>query len=226
MLTGIEASSPASTRSPTASDFIELPLVGGKPFDDLAGSLRACAPTCWATSRARTTPTGSEILQDKTGSDSLFEDLLTTVRQKLFDGLHTLNSALFAFVVPDRDATAPAVRRQRQRSRPSCLRGAEDIELVLTPEGALTFNIKFGASGRWLDRDRPERGDSRHGPQRRRPAAGSDRLPAGRRPGHLGRQKVYLDTSGINTAGEEAALDIDLNLVPSSSIEGTSASSR
>jgi len=144
MLTGIEGFFTGIDAIADGIDFIELPLVGGKPFDDLAGSLARLRTDVLGHKsgfalhrRAREIPAGQD-------GRTRFSRTSDHGPPEAVRRLHTLNSALFAFVVPDRGRRRrPAVRRQRQ-IKTKLPASAEDIELVLTPEGALTFNIKFG----------------------------------------------------------------------------------
>ena len=82
----------------------------------------------------------------------MLEALINLIRQSLYDGLSPLNSDLFAFVVADlspNNAEGTLTLKERYQYdgygilKTKLPTSADDIELVLTDKGLLTFNIKF-----------------------------------------------------------------------------------
>ena len=57
-----------------------------------------------------------------------------------------LNDALFAFVVPDVDADGAYLYDDDGKLKTHLPTSFEEIELIFTPNGLLTFNLKFGGT--------------------------------------------------------------------------------
>ncbi len=154
------------------------------------------------------------------------------VRQEIYEGLSPLNSELFSFVVPVRDADGALVYDDNGKLVTRLPVSADDIELTLTPEGELLFNIKFGGA---LVGDREVDGtitpaalpiDFKAGIPGLNLEVDADILTAidylmGIGLGISATDFVFLDTSGVNAAGEEIVLDIDAELADGSTASGT-----
>ncbi len=245
MLAGIEGFFDAIDVVASGIDSIELPLIGGSAFDDLAGSLYGL----------RDSVLGKRIgldyqenlgkwLQDeiRAGHTSVFDAVLDELRKALFNGFDALNrslgldpltdtveDALFAFVVPVYDEFGALTYDAAGKIITRLPTSYEDIELVLTPNGLITFNLKFGGvlvdgelpidfnagiPGVNLDIDAKliTRIDYLMGI-----GLGIGNMSNGGLP-DIG---VFMDTSGINLAGEEIALDVSARLEQGSTAEGT-----
>ena len=65
----------------------------------------------------------------------------------MFDGLGSLNSDLFAFLVPDYDESgASCGTTQNGKIMTKLPQSPEDIQLILTSDGAISFNLMFGGA--------------------------------------------------------------------------------
>ena len=163
-------------------------------------------------------------LQDKIKEDNqeVFKEIIDKIRRALFDGLAALDSDQFAFLVPDYDDAGALQYDKNGKVKTKRPEKPEDIQLILTPDGAISFNLMFGGSlvdgglpidfsaglpGLNLDVDATINGRI-------------DYL-MGLGLGLSGTRGVFLDTSGINDDAEELALDVNLNLAPGSSASGT-----
>ncbi len=86
------------------------------------------------------------LLQNRieAGVEDVFAEIVDQLRISLWDGLKDVDSDLFSFLVPVMDAdgnvqfdSAGNVRTERPDS-------ADDIQLIITDDGTLTFNLMFG----------------------------------------------------------------------------------
>ncbi len=217
-------------------DFVELPLIGGAPFDDLAASIRGIR---------------AEVLGAKSGGDYLdglgkwLQDLdrdpsnpgvaqavLEMIRTELFNALSPLNSEMFALVVPVLGPDGELQYDARGKLVTRVAQSAEDIELKLIDKG-VAFNIRFGGV---LVGERDE-------------ATGvisAAALPIDFSAGIPGidiaidasllttidylmgiglaisaTDGIYLDTRGVSAAGEEIVLDISAELDVGDTAKGT-----
>ena len=161
MLNGIEGFFDGIDLVADGVDSIELPLIGGEAFDDLANSLRGLRTSVLG-ELIGTDYDGEKLgewLQDKidTGVTSVFDSVLDELRKALFSGFDDLNrslgldpdtdtveDALFAFVVPIVDADGAYLYDDNGKLQVRLPTSFEDIELTFTPNGLLTFNLKFG----------------------------------------------------------------------------------
>ncbi|MCA9170420.1 MAG: hypothetical protein KDB23_22235, partial [Planctomycetales bacterium] len=135
----------------------------------------------------------------------------------------------FAFVVPQLDEFGALQYDNTGKIITRLPTSADDIELQLSDSGLLTFNLKFG--GKLLDEEIPlDFGGSLPGISLdidAKLATVMDYLMGiGLGLGNVGTLQspdfqVFLDTSGINTAGEEVALDVSATLTEDSAMTGT-----
>ncbi len=238
MLSGLEGFFSGIDGAADQFDSIELPLIGGGPFDDLAASLRSLRTGVLGTKAGASYSDGlGKWLQDQASAGtSTSEAILNEIRTALFDGLSPLNDGyaspddtLFGFVVPRLDEYGALQYDDNGKLLTKFPEGPEDIELVLSDSGLLTFNLKFG--GVLLDELVPidfDAGlpglnlDVNANLQARIDYLMGIGLGLGNMaesgPADFG---VFLDTSGINTVGEEVALDVDAHLTPGSTASGT-----
>ena len=229
---GLEGAFSAINEVANGIDNIELPLVGGEPFDDLANSLRSLETSVLGEKDASGYINGlGKKLQDlEAVGGKVFEALLNEIRQGLYDGLKTINSPLFSFVVPLLDASGAVQYDENGKIKTRLPTSADDIELTFSANGLLSFDIKFG--GVLVDGELPV--DFAVG----MPGLGLDvdasliaeidylmglgiglgnMAPLGSGPDF----GLFLNTSGINAKGEEIALDVDARLKNGSTAQGT-----
>src|SRR6185295_187840 len=162
------------------------------------------------------------------------ELLLNAIKEAIYDGLSPLAEAtdgLFAFVVPELDADGNEQYDDSGKLVTRLPDSADDVELILTPEGLIKFNIKFG--GTLVDGELPiDLNAGLPGLNINVDAAIKAKIDylmgIGLGIGNMAaegallpRMGVFLDTSGINAAGEEIALDIDATLAQGSTASGT-----
>ncbi len=232
LLSGLEGFFTGIDRVASGIDSIELPLIGGGPFDDLADSLRSLRTSVLGDKSGSTYSNGlGKWLQDADASgDQTFDAILNEVRTALFNGLSPLNDPMFGFVVPDYDEYGALQYDDNGKLVTRLPQSPDDIELLLSTNGLLTFNLKFGGTlvdgeipidfsagipGVNLDIDAALQAEIDYVMGL---GLGIGNLAA---PGGTPSLGVFLDTSGINTAGEEIALDIDAGLVAGSTAVGT-----
>ena len=130
-------------------DKIELPLTGGEPFDNLANSLRGAREGVLGhkVGDKYTDKLGS-WLQEKIekGDKDVFKEIIDELRKALYKGLSSINSDLFMFLVPDYDESGALQYDKNGKIKTRRPEKPEDIQLILTPDGAISFNIMFGGS--------------------------------------------------------------------------------
>ncbi|HXT32344.1 MAG TPA: M10 family metallopeptidase C-terminal domain-containing protein, partial [Vicinamibacterales bacterium] len=157
VLSGLEGFFSAIDTTADGIDTIEIPLIGGAAFDDLAASLRSIRTSVLGerTGSAYNAPgTGQSEslghwLQNQLPGTQLSEVLLNKIKQAIFDGLHPLSAqtnGLFAFVVPDLDADGKEQYDDNGKLVTREPTTAADVELILTAQGLIKFNIKFGGT--------------------------------------------------------------------------------
>ena len=164
-------------------DMIELPLTGGEPFDNLARSLRGAREGVLGHKSGDDYSDGiGQWLQEQIENDNkeVFAAIINKLREALFDGLKSLNSDLFAFLVPDYDDSGKLQYDKNGKIKTRRPEKPEDIQLILTSDGAISFNLMFG--GALVDGDLPidfQRRAPRLEPGRRCGDQWKDRLPDG-----------------------------------------------
>ena len=237
LLSGLEGFFGAVDVMADGIDAIEIPLIGGAPFDSLAGGLRSVGSLVLGDKTGGNYEEGSlgDWLQDQADAKtSTSSAILDMIRTELFNGLNSLNesvdSELFAFVVPELDEQGNEQVDEFGKVITRKPTSADDIELILTSDGLITFNIKFGGvlvdgelpvdfnaglPGLNLDVDATFKTyiDYLMGI-----GLGIGNVAASGDPLKLG---VFLDTSGINEEGEEIALDVSAVLDEGSTATGT-----
>ena len=239
MLNGMEGFFDGIDYAADGIDSVELPLIGGEAFD---GLLTVCVTYAKASGAKNGSGKYSEklgFLQEKidAGETSVFDAILDELRQSLFDGFNQINldqgldpdgpnddgegastvdDALFAFVVPVVDEDGVYQYDDFGKLQTRLPTSKDDIELIFSPEGLLTFNLKFG--GVLVDGELPiDFGVGIPGLSLDVDAALQARIDylmgigLGIDPGGL-----FLDTSGINLAGEEVALNMAVSLTTDS----------
>ncbi|MFP6692110.1 MAG: calcium-binding protein, partial [Pirellulales bacterium] len=238
LLAGVEGFFSAIDATADGIDYIDLPLIGGEPFDDLANALRGLRTGVLGdkSGEAYTSGLGLFLQEAAASGTSTSEAVLNAIRQALYDGLSPIDGELFRFVVPVYDEDGAEQYDSTGKLVTELPASADDIELLLTANGLLTFNLKFGGvlvgegdqpaslpidfsgglPGLNIDIDAAlqARIDYLMGI-----GLGIGNLaPAGAIIPQFG---VFLDTSGINEAGEEISLDVTAGLAPGSRAEGT-----
>ena len=214
---------------------IDLPLIGGASFDELATKLKGLRELVMAAKVPvaailadeynfnDNSPTLKQLLdalKDDVDAGGVFDIIVEAIRNALYSGLEGINSDLFYFATPDLDAYGNLqydVAGKILHKKPT---SADDIQLTLSPEGALSFNIMFG--GVLL-------GNKNTDSNTIGPAAIDLNFSEGI-PGlsldvqaqimvtldylmgiglGIDGDGIYLDTSGINSAGEEIGMDLE-----------------
>jgi hypothetical protein len=239
-------------------DSITIPVIGGAPFDSLAGALRDIRTSVLGDKSGSTYSNGlGKWLQDQ-GTSSIIDSVLNQIRQELFDGFGALNlethatkieggvtvldkgiGALFAFVVPDLDEFGAKQYDANGRVKVKIPTSASEIQVDFTANGLLTFNLMFGgtlvggqdANGNPIPASLPiDFSAGIPGVSIEIDAALQARIDylmgIGLGMGNVSKTAVpqigfFVDTKGINQAGEELALDISAELADGSTANGT-----
>ena len=232
LLSGLEGFFKGINTLAEGIDAIELPLVGGSSFDSLAKSLRQLESSILGEKTGATTYADNSLgkwLQDAAEDDKTTADaIIEKIKLQLFNGLDALNQAvnseLFEFLVPALDDEGSKQFNDEGKLLTRRPDSSEDIQLTLSPEGQLTFNLMFGGV---LVGSRNEtdysiiKDDIPIDFSAGIPGLGLDVTASietsidylmGFGLGFDG-DGVFLDTSGINSAGEEIELDIDAGFV-------------
>ena len=257
VLAGLEGFFTGIDKTAQGIDNIDLPLIGGAPFDDLADELRDLRGYVLGSQESPASalkPNGDTYnfsydgqTTDAEFSQSLgfwlenldrldegvFDRILARIREELYAALSPINEGdhadKFGFLVPVLDEFGAEQYDDNGKLITKFPESADDIELTLSPQGLIQFNIKFG--GTLVDGEIPIEFSAGV------PGLNLDvdstiqteidyLMGIGLGLGNMATDGtvdvgVFLDTSGINAAGEEIALDIDATLTPGSTAEGT-----
>ncbi|MCA9011336.1 MAG: calcium-binding protein, partial [Planctomycetaceae bacterium] len=241
VLSGMEGFFSGIDKVADGIDSISLPIIGGSAFDSFANALRDIRSSVLGTKTGATYADGSfgKWLQDQ-GTNSIIDSVLNEIRQALFDGFDSLNDStgaktngvggsLFAFVVPDLDEFGAKQYDANGKMVVKIPTSANDIQVDFTANGLLTFNLMFG--GTLVDGELPiDFSAGIPGVSLEIDAklqAHIDYLMGiGLGIGNVSKTAVpqigfFVDTKGINTAGEELALDVSAELADGSTATGT-----
>ncbi|MFN8710467.1 MAG: hypothetical protein ACK50J_27660, partial [Planctomyces sp.] len=240
MLSGLEGFFDGIDQVAAGIDSINLPIIGGSSFDSLAAEIRNLRTSVLGTRSSGVYQNGLGQWLQSQGNNSVVDSVLDEIRHALFDGFKALNDStgattngitgsLFGFVVADLDETGARQYDSSGKLKVKVPTSFRDIELVFTPTGLLTFNLKFG--GTLVDGELPI--DFSGGI----PGVSLDidaKLQAhidylmgiGLGIGNLSttaipKLGIFVDTSGINEQGEELALDVSARLTTGSTAVGT-----
>ncbi|MEI7701943.1 MAG: hypothetical protein WCK86_19250, partial [Planctomycetia bacterium] len=222
-------------------DSISLPIVGGSAFDSFAKNLRDIRKNVLGTKSGGAYSSGSlgKWLQDQ-GSNSIIDSVLDMIRAELYDGFDAINQSMgatpsnfdqkmFVFVVPDLDEDGLKQYDSTGKLRVKLPTSADDIQLEFTANGLLTFNLLF--AGTLVDGDLPI--DFSAGIPGVNLAIDAKvetsityLMGIGLGIGNVSTTAVprigfFIDTSGVNNAGEELALDVSAELADGSTATGT-----
>ena len=203
-------------------DKIKLPLIGGEAFDDLAEQLFALRTTVLGEqdSNGKYISGIGQALED---ADVQNESVMDIVRTALYEGLRTINSDLFSFVVPELDEFGAYQYETNGQLKTHLPANADDIQLLLTDNGQFSFNLMFG--GVLVDSDLPldfsagVPGFSLSSENAQLETDISYLMGLGFGFDALA-ESVFLDTSGITASGEEISLDISAVLAQGSKFTG------
>ncbi len=240
VLSGMEGFFDGIDKVASGIDSITLPVIGGSAFDSLADALKDIRSSVLGNkSGANYTEGLGKWLQDQ-GTNSIIDSVLNKIREELFNGFDELNTqtgakangfseALFAFVVPQLDEFGAKQYDSTGKMLVKIPTSAQDIQLNFTSNGLITFNLMFG--GTLVDGELPI--DFTAGI----PGVNLDidaRLQAqinylmgiGLGIGNVSRTAVpqigfFIDTTGVNNAGEELSLDVSATLADGSTATGT-----
>ena len=241
VLRGLEGFFGAVDEVAEGLDSVELPLIGGAGFDELASELRGVKISVLGNSSGGNYTDGlGKWLQDAAASgQGVIASVIDSMRQLIYDGFSGINSPYFSLVVPVRvNGVAQFEADGTLKTRVAA--SADDIELVLTENGLLKFNLKFGgvlvgtreSDGSITPASLPlDFGAGMPGLSIDIDAALEAEIsylmglglgignvaPAGQ----AGSFGVMLDTSGINASGHEIVLKARAGLAEGSTASGT-----
>ncbi|MGD8475608.1 MAG: matrixin family metalloprotease, partial [Burkholderiales bacterium] len=166
LLTGLEGFFSGIDKIADGIDAVEVPLVGGSAFDDLAASLRGMRTSVLGeilvvdgevvvfegegnplVNQAKYSDDSlGRALQEMIvgGDDDVFGKILDLLRNELFKGLKDIDSPLFSFVTPKLSISDELQFDDNGKIITKAVESPDDIQLVFSPErGVLTFNIMF-----------------------------------------------------------------------------------
>ena len=246
VLAGLEGFFTGIEKTAAGIDSIDLPLIGGAPFDDLAERLRELRPLVLGTQDAPITVGSYDFrydgdlnvaeeeqslgfwLDDRIRLDEgVVDRVLARIREELFAALDPINDGEFAtqfgFRVPLLDEFGAEQFDEHGKLLTMRPNSPDDIELSFSELGLISFNLKFG--GTLVDGDIPIEFSAGI------PGLNLDidstihtkidyLMGIGLGLGNMDSSGsisnidmgVFLDTSGINAAGEEIALDVSATL--------------
>ncbi len=200
-------------------DSVELPLIGGAPFDSLASELRDLRTSILGdkSTGSYTSGMGKALLDGVVAGDTV----LDLVREELYQGLKEINDPLFSFLVPNSDDYGALQYLGNGQLDTKPVSSADDIQLSLTDEGELTFNLIFGGvlvdEALAIDFSVGVPGFSLGAEDAELYTNISYLMGLGF---GFDSQGVFLDTSGITESGEEISLDVFAGLVKGSTFIG------
>ncbi len=166
------------------------------------------------------------------GNDDIFQTIIRRIQNQIYDGLKDFDSDYFSFLVPVYDSEGNVQFDESGKILTTRPESADDVQLIIN-DGNITFNLMFGGvlvgefnadTGEKTPSEIPIDFDAGIPGLNLKVDAGINTLidyQMGLGLGFSPTDFVYLDTSGINEAGEEISFDVEASLTPGFEANGT-----